>query len=200
MNAHAKPVAARTYLDPAKEAQAVAALKESLRQMGEADDDTLLADSIEGETSFFEIVDVVLDRMTDAEVNIEGVEVVAKALSGRKARYEQRLKSDRATLEQAMTIAGLAKIERPTATLSLSNRPPSLTVTEESEIPAEFWKAGDPTLDRKKLAQALKDRAAALAVIPGDPEAKAAAIAALPPEIPGATLSNGAPSLTVRRA
>jgi hypothetical protein len=191
---------ARTYLDPVKEAQAVAALRESLRQMGEGDDDTLLVDSIEGQTSLFEIVDVVLDRMTDAEVNIEGVEAVAKNLSGRKARYEQRLKSDRAMLEQAMTIAGLAKIERPTATLSLANRPPSLTITEESDIPANYWKPGDPTLDRKGLAQALKDRAAAIAALPSDPEAKAAAIADLPPEIPGATLSNGAPSLTLRRA
>lgn len=200
MNAHAKPVASKSYIDPVKEALAVAALRESLRQMGEAGDDTLLMDSIEGQTSLFEIIDAVLERMTDAEVNIEGVEVVAKALSGRKARFEQRLKSDRAILEQAMTIAGLAKIERPTATLSLANRAPSLTVTEESEIPAEFWKAGDPTLDRKRLTQALKDRAAALAELPDDPTAKAAALASLPPDIPGATLSNGAPSISIRRA
>jgi hypothetical protein len=200
MNAHAKPVAARTYLDPVKEAQAVAAIRESLRQMSEGDDETLLLDTIEGQTSLLEILDAVLERMTDSEVNIEGVEVVAKALSGRKARFEQRLKADRTILEQAMTIAGLAKIERPTATLSLANRPPSLTVTEESEIPADFWKPGDPTLDRKRLAQALKDRAAALAALPDEPEAKAAALAALPPEIPGATLSNGAPSITIRRA
>lgn len=200
MNAHAKPLASKSYIDPVKEALAVAALREGLRQMGEGDDDTLLMDGIEGETSLFEIMDAVLERMTDAEVNIEGVEVVAKALSGRKARFEQRLKSDRAILEQAMTIAGLVKIERPTATLSLANRAPSLTVTEESEIPAEFWKPGDPTLDRKRLTQALKDRAAALAELPDDPAAKAAALADLPSDIPGATLSNGAPSISIRRA
>lgn len=196
-DAAAKP---RAWLDPTKEALAVKALLEGLRQIGEADDEALVADSIEGQTQLFEIVDSVLARMTDAEVMIEGIEAVAKNLSGRKARYENRIKSDRALIEQAMTIAELAKIERPTATLSLSARPPSLTVTEESEIPAAYWKVGEPTLDRKALAADLKERAKALAALPADPEAKAAAIAALPPEIPGATLSNGAPSLTVRRA
>lgn len=190
----------RAWLDPTKEALAVKALLEGLRQIGEADDEALVADSIEGQTQLFEIIDAVLARMTDAEVMIEGIDAITKNLSGRKARYEARIKRDRALIEQAMTIADLAKIERPTATLSLAARPPSLTLTEESEIPAAYWKAGEPTLDRKTLAAALKERAAALAALPADPEAKAAAIAALPPEIPGATLSNGAPSLTVRRA
>lgn len=190
----------KAWLDPTKEAMAVASIRESLARMGEGDDETLLLDTIEGQTSLLEIFDAVLERMTDSEVNIEGVETVAKALSGRKARFEQRLKSDRAILEQAMTIAGLTKLERPTATLSLANRPPSLTVTEESDIPAEFWKAGDPTLDRKSLAAALKARAAALAALPDDPNERAAALAEVPPEIPGACLSNGAPSISIRRA
>lgn len=190
----------KAWLDPTKEAQAVASIRESLARMGEGDDETLLLDTIEGQTSLLEIFDAVLERMTDSEVNIEGVNAVAKDLSGRKARFEQRLKSDRAILEQAMTIAGLTKLERPTATLSLANRPPSLTVTEESDIPAEFWKAGDPTLDRKKLATALKDRAAALAALPDDPVERAIALAGTPPEIPGACLSNGAPSISIRRA
>lgn len=187
MNAPAKP---RTYLDPLKEAQAVTALRESLRQLGEGDDETLLLDSIEGETQLFEIVDAVLERMTDAEVMIEGVEAVVAKLQARKARYEQRLKSDRTLLEQAMTIADLGKMERPGATLSLSARPPSLTITEESEIPADYWKAGAPTLDKKALTAALRDRAKAVEARETD----------LPPEIPGACLSNGAPSITIRRA
>lgn len=189
----------RAWLDPTKEALAVRALLESLREMGEGDDEALLFDSIEGQTQLFEIIDGVLARMTDAEVMIEGIEAITKNLSGRKARYEQRIKRDRALIEQAMTIADLAKIERPAATLSLADRPPSLTVTEESEIPADYWRAGEPTLDRKALAAALKDREKALAALPDDPEARSAALVDLPPEIRGACLSNGAPSLSLRR-
>lgn len=181
-----------SYLDPIKEAQAVTALRESLRAIGEDGDETLLLDSIEGQTQLFEIIDLVLERMTDSEVMLEGIAAVETKLSARKVRYEQRIKSDRALIEQAMTIADLPKIERATATLSISARAPSLTITEESEIPAQFWKAGAPTLDRKALTAALRDRAKAMQ--DETPEAD------LPPEIPGACLSNGAPSLTVRRA
>lgn len=189
----------KNWLDPAKEAIAVKGLRESLAAV-DPDDETLLTDSIEGQTSFFEIVDAILERMLVNEAAVEGIEVVVKSLGARKARYEQRIKSDRALLEQAMTIAELAKIERPTATLSLSARAPSLTITEESDIPAAWWKAGDPTLDKKGLTAALKERAKALDALPQDPEARAAALDALPPDIPGATLSNGAPSISIRRA
>lgn len=189
-----------SYLDPIKEAQAVTAIRAGLASIGEEGDADLLTDSIEGQTQLFEVMDIVLERMLTAEVMIEGIEAVEKKLSARKVRYEQRIKSDRATLEQAMTIADLTKIERASATLSLSARPPSLTVTEESDIPAEFWKPGSPSLDRKALTAALKDREKALAALPTNPEERAAAIAAISPEIPGATLSNGAPSITIRRA
>lgn len=189
----------KNWLDPAKEALAVKGLRESLAAV-DPDDETLLTDSIEGQTSFFEIVDAILERMLVNEAAVEGIDLVTKSLGARKARYEQRIKSDRALLEQAMTIAELAKIERPTATLSLSARAPSLTITEESDIPATWWKPGNPTLDKKGLADALKARAKALAELPKEGDERAAALAALPPEIPGATLSNGAPSITVRRA
>lgn len=189
-----------SYLDPIKEAQAVTAIRLGLAAIGEADDDALLTDTIEGQTQLFEVVDIVLERMLSAEVMIEGIEAVEKKLSARKVRYEQRIKSDRALIEQAMTIADLTKIERATATLSLANRPPSLNITEESDIPAEFWKPGDPSLDRKGLTAALKAREKALNALPEDPDERAAAIAALSPEIPGACLSNGAPSITIRRA
>lgn len=189
-----------SYLDPIKEAKAVTALRDGLAQIGAADDEALLTDSIEGQTQLFEIIDVVLARMTNAEVMVEGIDAISKKLDARRVRYEHRIAADRALIEQAMTIADLPKIERASATLSMSARAPSLTVTEESAIPAAYWKAGSPTLDKRGLTVALKDREKALASLPDDPEARAAAIADLPPEIPGACLSNGAPSLTVRRA
>lgn len=187
-----------TFLDPAKEALAVRGLLESLAAV-DADDDLLL-DTIEGETSFLEAVDAILERMTVTEALIDGVKSMTERLDGRRSRYEQRLKSDRALIEQAMSIAELPKLERPAATLSLSARAPGLTITEESDIPATYWKPSAPTLDKKALLAALKDRAKAIADLPEDLEGRAAIIATLAPDIPGATLSNGAPSLTIRRA
>lgn len=163
------------FIDPSHEAQAVKALRESIAALNQ--DDELLADTIEGETGFFEVIDKLLDRILEADAMAEGVAVVAAKLAERKARAETNAKRDRALIEQAMTIAGLDRITRPGATFTIAQRPPSLVVTEESEIPPRFWKPGEPKLDRKALADALRDG--------GSP-------------IPGAMLSNGAPSLTIR--
>lgn len=181
-----------TFIDPIKEAKAVAALRESLAAV-DADDETLLLDTVEGETQFFEIVDAVLERMAVSEAGIAGIESIVAKLGARQIRYEERLKTDRALIEQALTIADLKKLERPSATLSITNRSPSLQVTEESDIPAVFWKPGKPTLDKKALTEALKERARVFAA-ERLPEVE------LPPEIPGACLTNGAPTLTIRRA
>lgn len=184
-------------LDPTKEAKAVAAIREAF-QIGE-EDEALVLDTIEGETSLFEAVDVVLERIANAEVMLEGLEAVIAKLASRKVRYETRIKTDRALLEQALSIAELNTLERPAATLTLSARAPGLTITEESDIPAKYWKPGDPKLDKKALTADLRERAKALAALPEDAPQRAALVASLP-EIPGATLSNGAPSLTIRRA
>lgn len=163
----------RTWLDPIKEAKAVAALRATIADLN--GDDELLADTIEGETSLFEVIDSLLLRMADSRVQIDGAAVVIGDLESRQARFKARLDTDRAMIEQAMMIAELTTVERPVATLSLANRPPKVMIETEADIPAEFWKAAEPTLDRKALLAALKERS-----------------------IPGATLSNQAPSLTVR--
>lgn len=169
------PVAKRDRLDPAKEAAAVARLRQSIAAV-DPDDETLLLDSIEGETGFFEVVDALLRRMVANQAMITGLLCAAADLDERKARFERRVTTDRTLIEQAMMIAELEKIERPVATLSLSARAPKVVIETEADIPAEFWKASDPTLDKKALGAALKEGRT----------------------IPGAVLSNAAPSLQAR--
>jgi hypothetical protein len=194
--AHKRP----DFIDPTIEAQTVKALRESIAALNE--DDDLLADTIEGETGFYEVIDRLMDRILEAEVMVEGVDAVVARLTARKQRAETNAKRDRALIEQAMTIAELDTMTRPAATFTLARRAPSLVITEESEIPPRFWKAGEPKLDKKALTDALRDRAAAWAAASqrtGDERTQAiAALAVTHPDIPGATLSNGAPSLTIR--
>ena len=147
-------------LDPVKEAQAVKALKEGLAAVGAADDAELLIDTIEGQTSLFEIIDELLLRRTES-----------------------------------LALADLDTLMRPVGTLSMSKRPASVVITEESEIPAAYWKPGTPTLDKKALTEAVRAHKAALAI--EDPELRKAALEAAP-AVPGATLNNAAPSLTIR--
>jgi hypothetical protein len=175
MNAQAKP---KDWIDPVKEAEAVKALRESLKTMlgGEEPDEQLFADSIEGETSLFELIDQLLHRRSVNLALADGVDRLANDLDARRTRFLQRAEADKALIEQAMMIAELPKVERPGATLSLTARAPKLMVTDEADIPAQFWKPAAPSLDKKALTDALKA---------GE-------------TVTGACLSNAAPTLTVR--
>lgn len=164
-------------LDPIKEAEAVASLRESLRAV-DPEDDALLMDTIEGETSLFEAIDALLLTIAESRGLESGARAAADALQNRAARFAKRAETARALIEQALTLADLEKLERPTGTLSLTRRAPKVEITEEADIPAEFWKPSDPKLDKKALAEALKEGRS----------------------VPGACLSNAAPTLTIRTA
>lgn len=167
----------RGSADIQRQAQAAKALRESIAQLLENDGDEHLAiDMIEGETSLLECIDALLAANTQDAVIVAGVEKVAADLSARKSRVEGRIQMRRALIEQAMLTAEIKKLERPAATLSLSNRAPSAVIADEASIPSRFWIAADPKLDRKALLAALKAGEA----------------------VPGAALSNAAPTLSVR--
>jgi hypothetical protein len=157
-----------------READAAKALKASLAELGE--DDQLLCDCIEGETGLLQAIDALLARMTESRSMIEGLAVVIGDLEARRRRYEARLEVDRGLIEQALLVAELGKLERPVATLSMSGRSPKVEVHTPADVPSEFWRPADPVLDRRALARALGEGRA----------------------VPGACLSNAAPSLTVR--
>lgn len=183
-------------LDPVKEALAAKALAESLRSMGEGEDDALLMDTVEGETNLFELIDAVLARSRVDGILVTGLTAVISDLAARKARFEKRIAASRALIEQALLISEMKSFERPTATLTLADRAPTLMITSEGDIPARFWKPGEPSLDKKAVLAALKERQAAVEALGAESAPDAAQ--SLPPEIPGACLSNAAPSLQIR--
>ena len=131
---------------------------------------------VEGETGLFEAVDALLRRIGENRAMVVGTDAQMADLAERKRRFEARIDADRALLEQAMLVAEIPKLERPGATLSLTTRAAKVEVAAEADIPAEFWRAGEPKLDKKAVGEALKA---------GRP-------------VPGACLSNAAPTLTVR--
>jgi hypothetical protein len=159
--------------DLARELEAVAILRASL---ADCEDDALVVDMIEGETSFLEAVDKVLDAIVEAGALEEGAKAAASAMNARADRFARRAERGRALLEQALTIADLKKVERPAATLSMAARAPRLIVSDESAIPSRFWEAPPPQLNKRGVTEALKA---------GEP-------------VPGVSLSNAAPTLTVR--
>ena len=166
----------KSWIDPIREAEAVAALRESLTSI-ELDEGEV-ADLIEGETSLFEAIDKLLVRITDAHLMLDGIQTAVERLQARTDRFERGVETNRALIEQAMLIADVQKIDRPTHGLTLAKRPARVEVIDEAAIPARFWVASDPKLDKRALGDALKA---------GD-------------AVEGAALVTPAPSLTIRSA
>lgn len=163
--------------DLQQETAAAWALADALRKLPDMDDDTA-RDTLEGATNLREKIIVAAAMLTNCEAMSVGLAVTIEQMQARQTRYEKRAAFIRAAIEQAMTIGDVRSIELPDCTLSLDRRKGGVVVTDESLIPSKFWKAQEPTLDKKAISEALKAKEA----------------------VPGATFGNGGVSLTVRRA
>lgn len=164
-----------------KEAEATKALMAGLRAIDAADDAEVVADSIEGETQLLEAIDAALAEIDDTEVLVAGLKTKEQQFSERRRAMEERVKRFRALLEQAMAIAEAETLRRPVATLTLRKTPPTVQVDDEGAVPSRFFveqPTPAPKLDKAALKAAL--------------DAKEA--------VPGASLSNGGVSLTIRRS
>ena len=157
----------------AAEIEAAKALRFALGS--DADDEELYHIAIDGETSLNEMIDAIFANIQIDQELLDGIAARESDLAVRKARINERIQYRKAKIEQALLIYG-EKIERPEATFSLSQRQASIVVTEEADIPSDYWKM-KPELDRKALRKALEDGVA----------------------VAGACLNNAPQTLTVRR-
>lgn len=162
-----------------REIEAARALKASLGV--DADDAELLADMIEGETSLYELAAIVVDSIAKDQELIDGIVSRESQLKERKERIRHRQNGRKAKLEQALMVFGERKMELPEATLSLSRRAAKLIIYDEAQVPTQFWKRGDPVLDKTGLTAHLKQ----LSEEDG--------------EVPGARLEPSPDTITIRR-
>jgi len=192
-----------------KESGAARLLLAGLAEMGLEDDQKLLADCLEGETDLIEAIGVALDGIDEDEVLVTGIDDKLRQLAHRKGAATERISRRRTLIEQAMVIAWAEQpLRLPSATLSLSRRPRDVVITEEADIPAEFWvpqPPPPPKLGKKALRECLTARAEALEKARAIPDAqqRQAALGAIDEEhplIPGCDLDNGGLTLTIRRS
>ena len=94
----------------------------------------------------------------------------------RLSRLELRASKKRELALEAMTEAGLSKLEQPDFTASARAGSPALVVIAEDRIPEAYWLPQPPKLDRQAILGELKRGL----------------------EIPGAQMSNPKPVLSVR--
>jgi hypothetical protein len=158
-----------------QETKAAEVLREQIKTIA-GDDEDVLRDSIEGETSIHELLEKVVEQIVNDGAMADSIGAVCKKLKERQDRIEKRIAWFRTAAASAMEVAGIKKKESPYGTISLKNVPPGVVIIEEASIPAEFWKAQEPKMDKKALLEALKDGRT----------------------IPGCELGNGSISVQVR--
>lgn len=161
----------------AEEMRVLSALRANFEVHHEAlDDPELMMILAEGETGLLELLDAMLMADLHDDALISGLKTQKDTLAVRLHRLQERRESRRTILEQALLLLQRKSLERPIATLTLANRPPALIIDEEAQIPARFFDL-KPVLNKRLAKEALEA---------GE-------------DVPGARLSNGCVTLTVRR-
>lgn len=158
-----------------KEAAAARALLLSCKE-ALGDDEQAIADTVEGETNLVEAIGAAVMRLNELGAHIDGLGAYIKDMMGRVDRFELQTERIRQAIANAMDAGGLKKVELPHATLSLRAAAEKLGAVNEADIPARFFVDQAPKLDKRALLAELKA---------GN-------------NVPGASLANGAPSLSVR--
>lgn len=157
------------------ETEAAAALKANLKDVLE-DDVELLQSTIEGETNLNETLEAALDRISEITTFVEAIDKRIATLKIRAERYEAQLERMKTAIHVALQMSEMQKFECAVATVSTRSVPAKVIISEEADIPSDYWKARDPVLDKTAIAAALKDGKS----------------------IPGATLSNSSQTISVR--
>lgn len=163
-------------MDARKALDAARLLKEQIVQLA-AGDTEFIRDTLEGEIAFEEMARALLASLGDDEALMAGLKAYGDDLSARRDRIAGRIQLKRALLASALAIAERPKLELDIGTLSLTQVPPKAQVIEEADIPASYWRPQPPRLDLKVLTADLRDGT----------------------RVPGATLTNGDHTVTIRR-
>jgi Siphovirus Gp157 len=158
------------------EIQYYRALKERLVEEFPLLDDETIRDTLEGITDLHEMIAAVIRSALVDEALETGLRSRVNDMKERLSRLELRATKKRHLALEAMTEAGLAKLEQPDFTASARAGSPALVVVAEETIPDAYRVPQSPKLDRQALLAELKRGAG----------------------IPGVQLSNPQPVLMVR--
>ncbi len=155
---------------------AYAALRGRLLAEDPTLDEQTLADTLEGMTDLHEVVAAIVRGAVTDEALSDGLRNRIAQMEERLNGYENRAARRRVIARDVMVEAALKKITAPDLTISVRSGGASLLVTDEAMIPSNYWVPREPRLDRQSVTADLKRGMS----------------------VPGATLSNSEPVLSVR--
>ena len=129
-----------------------------LMEIAEEADPDVLRDTIEGIDGEIE------DKADNCAKVIRNLEGESKAigeeierLNKKKRGIDNSIDSIKKNLERCMIITGKRKFKTTLFSFGIQKNTPSVSVKDESKVPAQFWKQQDPKLDRTSLKEFLKE-------------------------------------------
>jgi hypothetical protein len=131
-------------------------LRERVRAMDPGIDDEALADTVEGLTDLHEILAAVARAALTDEAMASGLGHWMEVLQKRLDRLQYRAAKRREIVRDVMVECEIKKVTAPDLSLSIRPSNPSLVITDEGSIPAEFWVPQKPRLNRQDLLALLK--------------------------------------------
>lgn len=143
-----------------------------------AADEAQLITQLEAETEDLAIVKQrLVAAIVTADMLADNCQGLAENLLARNARYRHRCNQYRAALLAIMECTGERRYESAQATVSLRQGSPGVVVTDESQIPLQYWRVETSRrVDRAAILAALRQ---------GE-------------DVEGTVLANGMPTLSVR--
>lgn len=126
------------------------------------EDEQTLCDTLDGLTSFNEMIAAVVMSALDDKVICAAIHARLDDLKARADRYANREQRKRELASSLMILAELRKIERPEFTISLKASPPRTIITDETALPDQYVK-----IVRQPDKTAIKDALKAGVSVPG---------------------------------
>ena len=121
-----------------------------------AEDETLRNDMLEGSTDIDGILTFLVKERIALNAMSDGISVAIDNMKERAQRFERKAEAYEAMVTRVMEAADLTKKILPIATLSMVKTPAKVTVTDEAQLPAAFWRIPAPQVDKAAVNTAIK--------------------------------------------
>ena len=117
------------------------------------EDDILRADMIEAETDTVSFIRQLEKKRNDAKINMEVLMLYINQLKNRFERFRRQEEAMRALMFRLLQAGQLRRLVLPEATLSIASAPARVLITNEDELPEDYWRIKrEPDKERIKLA------------------------------------------------
>ena len=102
----------------------------------------------------------IIKLVQNLDATVEAMKAAENRMSDRRKSIENRIESIKDYVKHNMQNSGVHKIECEYFVLTVKNAPPKVVITDEKEIPLQYWRQPEPppmSIDKKAIAADIKE-------------------------------------------